>query len=52
MFWAITKLRLSLSLPQGNLGGRPKILLVGGHVDLQASRFLNRGIQAHMGRVE
>lgn len=33
MFWEITKLRLSLSLPQGSLRGKPKTLLVGGHVD-------------------
>jgi len=36
----------------GNPKRQPKSLPVGGHVDLQASRFLNRGIQARMVRGE
>ena len=31
---------------------QPKSLPVGGHIELQASGFPNRGIQACMGRVE
>ena len=36
----------------GNPERAPKCLPVGGHVDWQASGFLDRGIQARMGRVE
>ena len=35
---------------QVNRRPQPKALPVGGHVDLEASGFLNRGIQARMGR--
>ncbi|EDR07862.1 uncharacterized protein LACBIDRAFT_298119 [Laccaria bicolor S238N-H82] len=30
---------------KGNPRGQPRALVIGGHVDLQASGFLNRGIQ-------